>query len=669
MRILLQPAAALVFTALCGSAFAQQILPDAGRLLEGTRAAPKPPAQAADISVDAPLRAEPRTPPPRRPASAEPKPDPDEVAAKSGPFNEKDLLSLVSGILGKDVTAEQLREMRAIAMAIVACYQSPACAQFAKQMLAASGMSEELKGGVAAAKPKPKPEQRFKVAGFRFTGVSAFEEQKIADLVKEYAGQDLTFDEMKDAAALVEEYYRKEGYFLARAFVPQQSTKDGVIEIAVLEGRLGDVKLQQSAESRLRPGVAEGILADARSGALVDESSLERALLLLSDIPGSRVRSTLSPGTQVGTADLHVEVEDTGQRVSGSIEGDNFGAKYSGENRFAASLNVINPSGYGDIFGLRVLKSFGEETTTLGRLSYALPVGPWGTRIGANYTQLEYAVGGVFENLQSRGDAKVTSLFVQHPIIRTRNTNLYGYVGYDHKKLMDRYDSIEVTNPRTSDQLMVGLSGELRDNRAFVAGEGGITSFSVMGAWGDLKFQNANQFAADQANTGRKTAGSDFGKLNFNLTRLQTIVPDWTALFSLTGQVARKNLDSSERISVGGPQAVRAYPVGELPSDEALIFNSELRWAWRTEALPGELGVFGFYDWARATFNREPRPSDKPNSAEINGYGFGLSWNRPSDFSVRLTVAFRPPNGNVPTADLSGSSNNSRIWMQAVKWW
>ena len=166
---------------------------------------------------------------------------------------------------------------------------------------------------------------------------------------------------MKDAAALVEEFYRGEGYFLARAFLPQQTSKDGVVEIAVLEGKVGDVKIQASADSRLNSSVAEGLLASIQSGALVDEKSLERALLLLSDIPGTRVRSTLSPGAQVGAADLRVELEDTGERVTGSVEADNYGSKHAGRDRYAVSANLINPSGYGDILGVRVMRTSGEE--------------------------------------------------------------------------------------------------------------------------------------------------------------------------------------------------------------------------------------------------------------------------------------------------------------------
>lgn len=668
-RVLPHAVAVLIAGSICGSAFGQYKGPDSGRLTEGTRTAPEAaPAQAVDIQIGEPLRTEPRKPPPRRPASADPAPEPAEVAGAAGPFSEKDLLGLVSGILGKDITPEQLREMRSIALAIVACYRSPACAQFAKQMAAASGITEELKGGIAAAKPKPPPAPRFKVAGFRFTGVTAVQEKALTDLLQEYAGLELTLDEMKDAAALVEEHYRKEGYFLARAFLPQQASKDGVVEIAVLEGRLGDVKLQTAAESRLKPGVAEGILAaEAKTGGLVEDTSVERALLLLSDLPGQRVRSTLSPGAQVGAANLHVEMEDTGERVTGAVEGDNFGAKYSGKDRFSLSANLINPSGYGDMLSMRVMRTFGLDNTTLGRAAYTLPVGPYGTRVGASVAKTTYAVGGQFSDLESSGFATIGSVFVQHPVVRTRNFNLYVFGGYDYKKLEDRYDSIDVKNPRRDQLFSFGLSGDRRDNFGFPSSEGGVTSFAVTVTRGDLKFNDSAQAAADAAPTGRNTQGG-FWKYNASVSRLQSLVPDWSLLVSANAQLSSKNLDPSEQMSLGGPWAVRAYPVGELPSDQAIIASAELRYAFRMESVPGEFNTFGFVDRAWSDLNREPRPSDHPNTRDIWGYGGGVAWNKSNDFSFRLTVAFRPAQSPKPTADTS-SPASTRAWFQAVKWW
>jgi outer membrane protein assembly factor BamA len=59
---------------------------------------------------------------------------------------------------------------------------------------------------------------------------------------------------------------------------------------------------------------------------------------------------------------------------------------------------------------------------------------------------------------------------------------------------------------------------------------------------------------------------------------------------SLNGQAANKNLNSSERFSLGGANGVRVYPRGEVSGDQGFLVSAELHWA-----LPG-------YGWQLATF-------------------------------------------------------------------
>ena len=62
----------------------------------------------------------------------------------------------------------------------------------------------------------------------------------------------------------------------------------------------------------------------------------------------------------------------------------------------------------------------------------------------------------------------------------------------------------------------------------------------------------------NDAVTGR-TAGH-FGKWNLDLTRLQHIDDRLALYLSYSRQWAEKNLDSSEKFSLGGPSGVRAIP-------------------------------------------------------------------------------------------------------------
>ena len=71
--------------------------------------------------------------------------------------------------------------------------------------------------------------------------------------------------------------------------------------IAVIEGRYDKVTLRN--ETNLSDDVASNVLAGLERGDVVETPPLERRLLLLSDIPGIEVKSTLTPGASVGTSD------------------------------------------------------------------------------------------------------------------------------------------------------------------------------------------------------------------------------------------------------------------------------------------------------------------------------------------------------------------------------
>src|SRR5205085_7836332 len=118
--------------------------------------------------------------------------------------------------------------------------------------------------------------------------------------------------------------------------------------------------------------IARRTLSGLDAGAIVTSAPLERRLLLLSDIPGITVHSTLAPGTAVGTADLNVEIAP-GRAVSGSVEADNAGNRYTGEYRIGGTIDINNPTGNGDRLSLRVLGS--PSGLAYGRASYQAPLG------------------------------------------------------------------------------------------------------------------------------------------------------------------------------------------------------------------------------------------------------------------------------------------------------
>ena len=126
------------------------------------------------------------------------------------------------------------------------------------------------------------------------TGRTLYSEAELVAIAGFSPGAELTLSDLRDMAAKIADFYHRNGYFVAQAYLPAQDVKDGVVEIAVLEGRYGNVTLRN--QSNLSNAQANRLLEGLNSGDTVAIAPLESRLLLLSDTPGVVVKS--KPTTQ-----------------------------------------------------------------------------------------------------------------------------------------------------------------------------------------------------------------------------------------------------------------------------------------------------------------------------------------------------------------------------------
>ena len=394
---------------------------------------------------------------------------------------------------------------------------------------------------------------RIRVDALLVSGQTVYSEAELLALTGFTPGSELSLTELRAMAAKIADHYHRNGYIVAQAYLPAQDIKAGRVTIAVIEGRYGKIELRNS--SRLSDSLANGLLGGLNSGDTITIAPLEERLLLLSDVPGVGVRSTLVPGASAGTSDLIVDVTP-GRQVTGSIEADNHGNRYTGEYRLGGTVNINNLAGQGDVLSFRGL---GARGLTYGRISYQAQFGR--ATVGIAYTALEYRLGREFANLGAHGTAQIASIYGSYPLIRSRNTNLYALAAFDAKTFQDK---IDLTNSVTDKKIGVatlGLAGDHRDG----FGGGGFSAFSLTWFTGQLDIQTPAARAAD-ALTARSNGHYD--KLGFHAMRLQSLPGPFSLYASIRGQVASKNLDISEKMELGGAYAVRAYPEGEAYADQ-----------------------------------------------------------------------------------------------------
>ena len=508
-----------------------------------------------------------------------------------------------------------------------------------------------------------------RVQGSRFavTGVTVFPQEQVQALLASSEGRELTLAEIEGLANGITAFYREQGYILARAYVPAQEMRGGVVEIAVLEGRVGKIDI-----SRLRHYNADYLrrYVEPRSASRVFEAGdFERGLLTLNDLPGLSVKSTLKPGVAPGTTDIVLDV-DKDRLITGALDANNYGSPQTGYERFGVSLNLNNPLGLGDVVAFRGLTSTVGGALWLARISYAIPVNTLGTKVGAAYTHSHVGadVGAVVGDITVRGDADIGSLFVLHPFVRSREFSVYGQAGFDIKNFDNSFRSEPQAQPQ-HDNLRVFSIGGFIDS---VDRWRGANNLSLTLSQGIGNFLGGMDGINDP-NASVPGAGGTFTKLTGEASRSQQITT-WTSIFfRVGGQWASTSLVAPEQYIVGGQGTVRGYPVAQFSGDRGYALTGEFRWnapgfadksAFLGKRWGDILQFYAFIDHGGANLLNAPPGQTK--SQTITGAGIGAQIAIPDNFLLKLEYA-KPMDHLVGGAKPSNGLDNY-VYFLAVKW-
>ena len=497
---------------------------------------------------------------------------------------------------------------------------------------------------------------RFTVAAVTISGSTAFDAATLADLVRgDLVGKRVSLADLQAAAAKITAYYRVHGFLVARAYVPAQKIDEegAKVEIAVIEGALGGLKMNN--QSRLSEATVARFTAPLRPGTLLTQDTFARQILLLSDQPGvppgDGVGAVLRPGRETGQSDMDLNIART-RLVTGQAEVDNYGNRLTGATRATGQMNLLSPFGLGDSFTFRYIDSF--QGLRSGALSANAPLGGNGLRVGATYSDTRYRLGKDFSSLQASGTTQSTGVFVSYPWVRTQQWNLNTSLGFDHRKFVDRVDATSTVTPKHLDVANLTFSGDFRD----LAAANSVLVWNAVFESGRVGIDEPGASAADHA--AAQTQGN-FGKLYVSLLYQQLLSRNWVVYGSLIAQRATRNLDSSEKLALGGAYAVRAYPVGEAAGDEGEIATLELRYS-----LPQVNGVTpGLVAFADQGISRINRTQFTPgaNQRTLGAAGLGFTLFKAQDFSARVYWAAK----TTSSAATSDADKPNRVWAQIVK--
>ncbi len=494
----------------------------------------------------------------------------------------------------------------------------------------------------------------FLVKKILIEGNTLIDDETLAPLVDVGEGLEVTLGILALMANEITAFYASEGYFLTRAYIPEQEVQNGTVVIQVVEGRLGDIEV--TGNDRLDSEDLAGRMQRVREEDILREQTLERVLLELNDLLGVQVRSVLKPGELPGTSDLVLEVTET-KPYQISFDGDNFGSRFTGENRFGVTAAAGSLLVFGDQFTVRGVRS--DEGQNFIQPSYQFPINNYGTTLRGSFTFSEHELGENLVALRAGGSSILYTVEMSHPVHRSRTARISVTGGAEFRNFEN-----EQLGKKTSDD-------KLRD-----------VFFSVGGNFSDdlqgrTFFDVRLQFGYTESDPNRVLNSRAQGRGDVTLAIANAVRYQSLPLFNsylvmkANGQTVSDRVLSPDQFAIGGVGSVRGFPLSEFAGDEGYNVSLEyvlpVPWAlplgFNNLTLERVFSLVGFIDHAKI-FIRDRQPGEQDQS--ITGVGGGFRLNIPKVQSTDVAVSFAliygipalgspdPSDGSFGTLYLSG---------------
>ena len=400
---------------------------------------------------------------------------------------------------------------------------------------------------------------------------------RLQALLNGVAGHRWRLGQLQAMAARITDAYHRAGYPLAYAYIPAQRMQGGDLHVDVVEPTYGRITVH--GPTRLRTSVALRTVG-VEPGQPIVQASLTRGLILLSQTPGVRAHAVFSPGATPKTSDLQLAVSDQ-PVLSGSLFAANSGNRDVGRTLYGGNANMSNAFGFGSSIGLNAMSSArGGARLAAGGLTLESPYIHDGLRVGAYLSATTYHLGNSFAALDESGHAKQAGVDTTYPLVLAAGRSLVARLDLQRNWLDQTTVATSTESTSAITIAKLGLGGSYADSR------GGVLQGNVSLSHGTLHIAQAAAQALDAA--GPHAAGT-FNVLAVQLASVQPLPAHFSLLTKVSGQLADRNLDSSQKFYLGGPNGVVAYDVGDGAGDDGYLADLELSHPLALASVPGRL--------------------------------------------------------------------------------
>lgn len=366
-------------------------------------------------------------------------------------------------------------------------------------------------------------------------------------------------------------FFREKGY-LAWVSVEQVKRESGIgLNINVVTPKLGRVDIDYSAvalsdseKNKLNKRFEHAFLDMKGVDIFALDNRVQNANFALPVEFDARLKQVAPGVTDMTIVGRNIETKP-GKVKDAFVQFNSYGLKQYGRTQGLVALNV---GGFTPASQLSLAGQI-SEGVNYGRAEYQMPFSliSGQTRFYISYADFTSVLNN---STASRGDSFEYGLGVDHLLGMTRYAAIKSHldVSERHTKSELKQSGVSLTDLKSL-QVKAGLS---------------IDNSKV----------DADQYDASLTLVGGDydTTGA-YGKLEFNGRYVKTLTQDRSLLLSsrFHGQISSTNLDSFDRISLGGVNGVRAYTSVDGVGDQGAVFNLDL-----IQKMPHQQYIGLFYD-------------------------------------------------------------------------
>jgi len=469
--------------------------------------------------------------------------------------------------------------------------------------------------------------------------VSDLEVQKLVWLIREQrSNRGITLGTIETVADRITQFYRERGFILAKAYIPQQEVRDGVVTLTLLLGTLGEVEVHDNAYYDVN---TLGSTFDDMLTQPVTSSAVEENLYLINDFPGVLVTGFFQPGAQVGDTKLNINVKNETQ-YDANVRFDNHGSEQTGLYRIYGEFFLHNPLGNADQLQVSTLLTGKPSNTTYYQIRYGSRLFSPRFKLSIGGSTNDFVLGpgnSEIDDLGIFGKTIQADITASYTFKRSRKASYYGDLIYDNIESQTRLGGVGGADSDQFDDIVNNLSFVLRydelDEKRKILHQGDFKLVSGKFVDGFDGEQDENYYMFN---------------LNYSLlTFLKVPFVDARSriIYRASLQAASSALSSINQYSLAGPSRARGYPVNQFAADNAAytgldwIFDSPKFFDMTIGGsnLRKLLQPFIFFDaaWGQALATAS---GEKDQTGQLFDAGFGFQFNYMSNVHGNIQFAF-----------------------------